>query len=248
MKIPLSLQVSAASSSKAPLVCKLKKSLYRLKQPSTQWFSKLSEALLSRGYISRKNDYSLFTKRTSTSLVVLVVYVDDILLARSGISEMSSLKSFLDQQFKINDLGLVHYFLGIEVITHDSGYLITQQKYTSDLLEEFLCSQFTSAFSPLDPTAKLTSDMAVPLPDPSLCRRLVGKLNFLQPTRPDISFVVHHLSQFVNPPCNPHMLVGLHVLKYLSFVPDEGIFLPVISSMGLIAYVDSDWAACTLSR
>lgn len=93
--------------------------------------------MLSRGYISSKNDYYLFTKSTSTSLVVFMVYVDDILLAGSYLSEMNSLKSFLDQQFKIKDLGLIHYFLGLEVIAHDSGYLITQQKYVSYLLDEF---------------------------------------------------------------------------------------------------------------
>nr|XP_016483773.1 PREDICTED: uncharacterized protein LOC107804403 [Nicotiana tabacum] len=95
MKIPPGLDVFSDSSS-APLVCKLKKSLYGLRQTSRQWFSKLSEALLSRGYISSLNDYSLFTKSSSGSLVVLAVYVDDILLAGDDLAEMQSLKSFLD--------------------------------------------------------------------------------------------------------------------------------------------------------
>lgn len=74
-----------------------------------------------------------------------------IFLAGSDISEMTSRKSFLDQQFKIRDLGLVHYFLGLEIIFHDFGYLITQHTYTSDLLEEFQCSHFIPVASPLDP-------------------------------------------------------------------------------------------------
>lgn len=80
--------------------------------------------MLSQGYIANKNDYSMFTKSSGSSLVILVVYLDDILLAGSDIPEMTALKTFLDSSFKINDLGFVHYFLGLEVTTHDSGFLI----------------------------------------------------------------------------------------------------------------------------
>lgn len=74
--------------------------------------------MLSRGYISSLNDYSLFTKPSSGSLVVLVVYVDNILLVGDDVSELHSLKSFLDSRFKVKDLGSVHYFLGLEVSKH----------------------------------------------------------------------------------------------------------------------------------
>ncbi|XP_070051729.1 uncharacterized protein [Nicotiana tomentosiformis] len=193
MKVRPGLDISGSSSS-STLVCKLKKSLYGLRQASRQWFFKLSEALLSKGYISSLNDYSLFTKSTSDSLVVLAVYVDDILLAKNDLSEMQSLKSYLDATFKIKDLGLVHYFLGLEISLHPQGYIMSQQKFTSDLLYEFNCQHFSSVLTPLDPSVKLTMDIGEPISNPSLYRRLVGKLNFLQNTRPDISFSVHHLS------------------------------------------------------
>lgn len=143
MKISPRLQVNGTSSCATPLVCKLRKSLYGLKQASRQWFFKLSEALLSRGYIASKHNYSLFTKSSVSSLIILVVYMDDILLAGSDFTEMNDLKSFFDQQFQIKDLGLVHYFLGLEIISHTSGFLIHQHKYASDLLHEFHCSHLT---------------------------------------------------------------------------------------------------------
>ncbi|XP_070056703.1 uncharacterized protein [Nicotiana tomentosiformis] len=167
MKIPPGLNVTS-SSSPIPLVCKLKKSLYGLRQASRQWFSKLSEALLSRCYISSLNDYSLFTKSSFGSLVVLAVYVDDILLAGDDLTEMNSLKSYLDDQFKIKDLGSVHYFLGLEITTHPQGYLMSQHKYTFDLLTEFNCHHFSPLVTPLYPFINLTLDMRDPLPDPSL--------------------------------------------------------------------------------
>ncbi|KAF3617917.1 Trans-resveratrol di-O-methyltransferase [Capsicum annuum] len=175
------------------MVCKLKKSLYDLKQASRQWFSKLSEALLSRDYIPSKNDYSMFTKSSGSSLVVLVVYVDDILLAGSDVTEMTSLKSFRDASFKIKDLGMVHYFLGLEITSHLTSYLMNQHKYTKDLLEEFNCSHFSSVTTPLRNSIKLSSDQGNPIPDPTVYRRLIGKLIVLQHTRPDISFSVQHL-------------------------------------------------------
>lgn len=194
MKIPPGLTISSASSS--PLVCKLKKSLYGLRKASRQWFSKLFEALLSRGYISCKNDYNLFTKHNSGSLVVLDVYVDDILLAGDYTAELLSIKEFLDHQFKIKDLGIVHYFLGLEVSHLPQVYLICQHNYTLDLLNEFNCQDFTPVLTPLDPSIKITLDMNAPVTDPNVYRRIVGKLNFLQHTRPDIAFSIQHLSQF----------------------------------------------------
>nr|XP_016494967.1 PREDICTED: uncharacterized protein LOC107814141 [Nicotiana tabacum] len=126
----------------------------------------------------------------SSSLTVLAVYVDNILLAGDHITELDSLKTFLDAQFKIKDLGEVHYFLGLEVSSHPEGFLMCQHKFTSELLAEFNCTHFTPVVTPLDPSIKLISDMGAPISDPSTFRRLVGKLNFLQRTRPDIGILL----------------------------------------------------------
>nr|XP_016462998.1 PREDICTED: uncharacterized mitochondrial protein AtMg00810-like [Nicotiana tabacum] len=102
--------------------------------------------------------------------------------------------------FKIKDLGHVHYFLGLEVSATPEGFLICQQKFTSDLLAEFNCHHFTPVVTPLDPLVKLCTDMGAPFFDPSTYRRLVGKLNVLQHTWTDIAFSVQHLSQFLQHP------------------------------------------------
>lgn len=79
---------------------------------------------MSRDYVSNKNDYFLFTKGSGDFVMVLGVYVDDILLASSDVTKMKALKSFIDEQFKIKDLGDVHYFLGLEVHHTSQGYLV----------------------------------------------------------------------------------------------------------------------------
>ncbi|XP_019234403.1 PREDICTED: uncharacterized protein LOC109214896 [Nicotiana attenuata] len=174
------------------------------------------EVCHSPGYIGSLNEYCIFTKYSSGSQVVLAVYVDDILLA------------------------------GLEISSHPQGYIMSQHKFTSDLLSEFNCHHFSPVMTPLDPSVKLALNMDAP--DPSLYRRLIGKLNFLQHTRPDISFTVQHLSQFLQKPQVPDMLAAIHALRYLLNDPAQGILLSSSFDFSLQAYSDSDWATCSISR
>nr|XP_016478308.1 PREDICTED: uncharacterized mitochondrial protein AtMg00810-like [Nicotiana tabacum] len=247
MKVPLGLIVSSSSSG-PPFICKLKKSLYDLKQASWQWFAKLSHALIFRGYSFSLNGYSLFTKFTSSSTILIDVYVDDILLVRNDDSELTSLKAFLDQQFKIKDLEVVHYFLGLEVSHLLHVQLVNQHKYLKELLSVFHCSSASPVVTPLDLSVKLTPTYGDALVDPSPYRRLIGKLNFLQHTRHDISFSVQHLSQFLNTPRIAHMHAALHVLRYLVKDPGRGIFFNRTQDFSLQAFSNSDWAGGPSSR
>ncbi|XP_070013034.1 uncharacterized protein [Nicotiana sylvestris] len=185
---------------------------------------KVIPSLHSRGYISSLNDYSLLTKSSSDSLVIL------------------------DSQFKIKDLGLVHYFLSLEISQHPQGYLMNQQKYTTDLLQEFNCHHFSPVSTPLDSSLKLTVDMSAPVSDPSVYRRLIGKLNFLQHKRPDISFYVQHLIQFLQKPQVPHMMAAIYVLRYLLNDPAQGILLSSSDNLSLVGFSDSAWGSCAISR
>jgi len=185
MQLPPSFQSPYSNA-----ICRLRKSLYGLKQASRQWYAKLSEVLFQRGYTHSENDYSLFCKKNAQSVFFLAVYVDDILLTGNDEAEIVSLKSFLDHSFKIKDLGYAHYFLGIEILRTDRGLLLTQRKFTLELLEEFSSGPSSSVTCPLDYNTKLTSHEGDLLPYPSTYRRLIEKLNFLTNTRPNIAFSV----------------------------------------------------------
>ncbi|XP_019244384.1 PREDICTED: uncharacterized protein LOC109224252 [Nicotiana attenuata] len=180
-----------------------------------QWYAKISHALCSRGNFHSLNDYSLFIRRSGGSTVLLAVYVDDIILTGDDLEEISALKLFLDNQFKIKDLGVLNYFLGIEVAYLPSGILLHQRTFIRDLLHDCNCDMLSHVTCPMDLNSKLKAAMGDPLPSPDTYRSLVGKLNFLTHTRPDLCFAVQHLSQFMQAPCTSHMKVALHLLRYL---------------------------------
>lgn len=108
------------------MVCKLHKSIYGLKHASRQWFAKFSIALLKYGFIQSKSNYSLFTKGSGSSIVALLVYVDNIIIIGNDIDAIASLKEFFHGQFKLKDLECLKYFIGLEIARLSRGIFLAQ--------------------------------------------------------------------------------------------------------------------------
>ena len=118
-------------------MCKLKKSLYGLKQSPRAWFEKFFDSIKSMGYTQEQIDYNMFYKHSREGkITILIVYVDDIILTGNDEHKMRRMKESLAQNFEIKDLGNLRYFLGIEVARFKKGIFLTQRKYTLDLLKE----------------------------------------------------------------------------------------------------------------
>ncbi|CAL8991331.1 unnamed protein product [Prunus brigantina] len=118
------------------LVCRPRKSLYGLKQASRQWFSKFSTAIQHAGFRQSRADYSMFTHVKGKSITVVLVYVDDMIITGNDPTAIQQLKDFLHHQFRLKDLGLLKYFLGIEVARSKEGISISQRKYILDILDD----------------------------------------------------------------------------------------------------------------
>lgn len=150
--------------------------------------------LNTQGFTQSHSDASLFIKRNGKLIIVAAVYVDDIILTSDDVTSIQDLKSHLHRIFSIKDLGYLHYFLGIEVNYTPIGIILTQRKFIKDLLIFSGISEQKRVVTPLPLNIKLLADKGPLYIDPTYYRSLVGKLNFLTHTRPDLAYTVHHLS------------------------------------------------------
>jgi len=177
MKPPPGLSFSSPT-----LVFKLHKSLYGLRQASPQWNVKLTSALINFGFTQSNIDHSLFMKQDVDSFTALLVYVDDIVLTGNNLGTINDLKTYLDNQFHIKDLGELKYFLGFEVARSKRGLVLNQRKYCLDILVEFGLTGCKPVSSPATPSVKLNDDDGDLLSDPTNFRILIGKLLYLTHT------------------------------------------------------------------
>ncbi|XP_042032246.1 uncharacterized mitochondrial protein AtMg00810-like [Salvia splendens] len=195
------------------------------------------------------SDHSFFYKSDGAAgFFGIAVYVDDILVATTDPEMTNSFKDFLTQHFKFKGLGVPKYFLGLEIARNKKGIQVCQRKYTMDLLKDtgFLGCKPSSV--PMGPVKKLQLDSGSLLEDASKYRRLIGRLLYMCITRPDITFVVHKLSQYVSKPCIEHWQAVERVLKYLKGTPGHGLFYSSSSKPTLSIFSDADWAACPDTR
>nr|KYP70478.1 Retrovirus-related Pol polyprotein from transposon TNT 1-94 [Cajanus cajan] len=223
------------------LVCKLQKSLYGLKQSPCAWFGRFSKVIQEFGMIRCEADHTVFFRRSSThKFIYLVVYVDDIVI--------TGLKQHLFKHFQTKDLGLLRYFLGIEVAQSKSGIAISQRKYAFNILEEIGLTNYKPVDTPMDPNVKLMPNQGEPYPDPGRYQRLVEKLNYFTMTRLDISFPVSVVSQFLNSPCESHWLAVVRILRYIKRSPGKGLVYNDRGHIDIVGYSTVDWAGDVSDR
>ena len=224
-------------------VCKLHKSLYGLRQAPRSWFSKLSTTLKLLGFIESKADPSLFVRHTSTDMLYLLIYVDDILLTGSSPSAITDIIHSLQTTFAVKDLGNLTYFLGVEALRCPEGMYLTQRKYIVELLHKSKMEHAKPCSSPMASTCHLTSTNGTTFADISLYRSVVGSLQYLAFTRPDLAFAVHKVSKFMHNPLDSHWLAVKRILRYLKHSISTGLFITSSTDFQLQAFSDSDWAA-----
>ncbi|XP_022031366.1 uncharacterized mitochondrial protein AtMg00810-like [Helianthus annuus] len=194
--------------------------------------------------------HSMFVLSKGEVFIVLLVYIDDIILAGNNENKVNEVKNFLKTEFLIKDLGLLKFFLGIEVIKTDNGVCLSQRKYCMDLLNEYGMSGSKPLSCPIEQNHVLTNLTKEKTNDVDITQhqKLVGKLIYLSHTRPDIAYSVHYLSQYMHKPTEAHTQIAFKVLRYLKAASGTGIMFTKTNSFHLTAFADSDWAKCIDSR
>lgn len=178
----------------------------------------------------------------------VLVYVDDLIVGGNDSALISLFKSYLSRCFHMKDLGVLRYFLEIEVSRGKEGMYLCQKKYVLDIIEECGLLGSKPAPTPMEQNHNLARNKSDFLTKPATYRRLVGRLVYLAVTRPEISYAVHTLAQFLQHPRLNHWDAALRLVLYLKGAPGQGVFLSADSDLHITAFCDSDWAACPLTR
>jgi hypothetical protein len=152
------------------LVCQLKNSLYGLKQAPRAWHDKMDSYLLSQNFLRCKSDPNVYMIKTTDSLLILVLYVDDLLIIECSTSMIVAVKRILHDRFFMTDMGPLHFFLGIEISHYASGIKLSQAKYARDLLERFHMKYYKSAPNPFLLGVKIEDGGETPLVENTLYR------------------------------------------------------------------------------
>ncbi|KAL3820422.1 hypothetical protein ACJIZ3_006327 [Penstemon smallii] len=224
-------------------VCKLNRALYGLKQAPRAWYARLSSRLFELGFVVSKSDFSLFIYNHKYVTLYLLVYVDDIVFTGSCSKTMAAIIKTLRTDFPIKNLGSIHYFLGLECHRDSSGLLLCQRKYVLDLLKRANMLNCKPVNSPMAPSTRLSAYDSTSFENLTLYRSIVGSLQYLLFTRPDLAFSVNRVCQFMHAPCISHWQSVKRILRYLKHTLDYGLLLRPTPRLTLAAFSDADWAS-----
>jgi hypothetical protein len=183
----------------------LVKSLYGLKQAPRAWYEKLIEHLLKLNYKHfNLDDATLFVKKVGKSVVYLVVYVDEFLITGNNDDYIASIKKDMKKVFYMNDLGLIHYYLGIEFTQNPNFIFISQNKYIGELFCRFGMQYSNYVYTPMEQNLKISSNEGNVFEDATKYIQLVESLIYLTTTHPDITLEVGIISRFMHQPYEGH--------------------------------------------
>jgi hypothetical protein len=179
------------------LVCRLKKLLYGLKQAPRAWYAKIDNFFRRLGFKRCEFDHSLYVLHTNEDTLIVVVYVDDLLITDNNNDLILRLKKQLADSFDMTNLGILDYFLRLQVLSLCDGFFISQCKYVMNLLTHFKMVDCKPCATLFQYGVKLTKTCQTLVVDATLYRPLVDNLIYLTHSRLDISFVVSVVSWFM---------------------------------------------------
>ena len=232
------------------MVCRLKKTIYGLRQAPRAWHQRLKAELGEIEFQPSEADAALFTGVVDGERVWVVVWVDDILIAAAGEQRVTKVKAHLSGKFDVRDLGPAEFFLGME-LTRDRGahtIKLTQKKLTKELLGRYGLRTAKARSTPLSSGEKLQKNGDPLDTDKYPYSELVGSLLYLSVcTRPDIAQAVGALARYMADPTEAHWRAALGVVRYLAGTAELGVTFGG-SAEPLVGYADADYGGDVDSR
>jgi hypothetical protein len=224
-------------------VYKLNKALYGLKQAPRAWYSRIDAFFTKAGFRKCPHEHTLFVKTAGGGKFLFVcLYVDNLIYTGNDGILLQEFKDSMKAEFEMTDLGMMRYFLGIEVMQSTTGIFITQKKYAKEILERFHYQNCNPVKNPIEPGLKLHKDLDGQRIDSTYYKQMVGSLMYLTATRPDVMCAVSLLSRYMESPTSLHSQAAKRVFRYLQGTIDFGIHYKKGEASRLIGYADSNYA------
>lgn len=175
---------------KEHMVCRLVKALYGLRQATRGWYAKLSRFLENLVFTKCPYEHAVYTRREGEESLVIGVYVDDLIITGTSLSNINKFKKQMGEEFEMNDLERLSYYLGIEVGQEKDYIELKQSVYAKKLLEKAGLTDCNPSKYPMETKVQLVKDESGKPVNPAIFKSLVGGLRYVIYTRPDIAYLV----------------------------------------------------------
>lgn len=230
-------------------VYKLFKALYGLRQAPRAWYTKLRKCLENLGFEKCLYEHAVYVKREGNECLIIGVYEDDLLVTGTSVENILKFKTQMCCEFDMSDLGLLSYYLGIEVEQDRNGIELKQTAYAKKLLTKAGVSECNPIRCPMESRVQLDKDERGKAVDSTNYKSMVGGLRYLVHTRPDISYAVGVVSRFIERPTVIHHGAVKRILRYVKGTLDYGIVYKRDTGDYLLeGYSDSDHAGSLEDR
>jgi hypothetical protein len=227
----------------------LKKAMYGLKRAPRAWYNRIDEHLHKLGFVKSLSEVMLYVKGTYANLIIVSVYVDDLLVTRSDKTLIEEFKAEMLNVFEMTDLGLMSYFLGMEVkqsgmeVKHSNdGIFICQTKYAKEILKKFHMESCKSTSTPMNLKEKFNKNDGTNKVNEGLYRSLIMCLMYLTATGSNIAFAMSLLSRFIHCASELHLQAAKRIVRYIKGTISYGIKFSHLQNFMLHGYSDIDLA------
>ncbi|GJT42135.1 retrovirus-related pol polyprotein from transposon TNT 1-94 [Tanacetum coccineum] len=223
-------------------VYKLKKALYGLKQAPKTWYDRLKVFLIKHEYNMGMVDNTLFTKKKSSNLIIVQIYINDIIFGSTCQEMCNDFAKIMHEEFEMSMMGELNFFLGLQIKQMEDGIFFNQSKYIKEMLKKFGLEDSKPMKTPMSSDTKLTKDEECESVDSTKYRGMIGSLLYLTASRPDIMFSVCLCARFQEDPKTSHLEAVKRIFRYIKGTTHLGLWYPKGTDIETVVYADSDHA------
>jgi hypothetical protein len=224
-------------------VLRLRKVLYGLRQAPRAWNLKLNNTLKKMDFVQSEHEHAMYRRSHGDDILLIGVYVDDLMITGSSLAAVEEFKEEMKRASLMIDLGLLSFYLSIEVRHDAGGITLRQAYYAKKILDMAGMADCKAAATPMEERLRLSRDSAAEEVDAALYCHVVGSLWYLIHTRPDLTYVIGYVSRFLERPTEEHLQTVKKILHYIIGMLQYGLRCGRRTGMTrLVGYCDSDLA------